>query len=75
MYQSPICNDDKFTNACTCIKQVQDLILVTAGHILKVARTLQLLAGGAVQQAALLTGMYFLLTSGAYIVKEKKQKD
>jgi len=36
--------------------QIQDLIRVTTGHILKVAKTLQLLAGGAVTQAALLTG-------------------
>ncbi|XP_052772029.1 dynactin subunit 1-like isoform X2 [Mya arenaria] len=42
-------------------KEVQELIQQTAGHILKVARTLQLLASGAVQQAALLTdGTYEL---------------
>ncbi|WAR22292.1 DCTN1-like protein, partial [Mya arenaria] len=42
-------------------KEVQELIQQTAGHILKVARTLQLLASGAVQQAALLTDTEGLL--------------
>lgn len=42
------------------MEQVQELIQQTTGHILKVGRTLQLLARGAVQQAALLTGRYIL---------------
>jgi len=43
--------------AVLCV-QVQELLWTSGGHIVKVARTLQSLARAAVQQAALLTGMY-----------------
>ncbi|XP_052269765.1 dynactin subunit 1-like isoform X2 [Dreissena polymorpha] len=47
-----------FANTATPLnfsKEIQELITTTGGHMLKVAKTLQFLAAGSVQQAALLT--------------------
>ncbi|KAL4231416.1 Dynactin subunit 1 [Mactra antiquata] len=60
-----------FTNTATPLnfsKEIQDLIQETTGHVLRVAKTLQHLASGSMQQAA-------LLTDGTYNLEQYKDTE